>query len=259
MIVQDEMWQGIPLLHVYDEKMDKHTPIVIFLHGFLSAKEHNLHYAYQLVKKGVRVILPDAVLHGERATDEGESKLNLQFWGIVLKSIQEVGLLYEELHTRGFVSTNKIAISGTSMGGIVSSGCLKQYDWIDASAICMGAPAYLEFVDYQVEQFESSGKKLPLTDEQQEKIHTMLRQYDISTNLEAFNNRPVLFWHGRKDHTVPFNPTFNFYLKLKSYYEKTPERLSFIVERNAGHQVNRSGVIAVTDWLAQQLNESELL
>lgn len=258
-IVQDEMWQDIPLIHVYDEKMDEHTPIVIFLHGFLSAKEHNLHYAYQLVRKGIRVILPDAVLHGDRATGEEEAKLNLQFWGIVMKSIQEVGIIYEELHTRGFISTNKIAIAGTSMGGIVSSGCLKQYEWIAAAAICMGAPAYNEFVDYQVEQFERSGKKLPLTKEQQEQIHTMIKQYDISTNLKAFNNRPVLFWHGRKDKTVPFNPTFNFYLNLRPYYEKTPDRLKFIVERNEGHKVNRTGVIAVTEWLAKHLSASELL
>lgn len=34
MHVQDDMWQGIPLLHVYDNDMDEHTPVIIFLHGF---------------------------------------------------------------------------------------------------------------------------------------------------------------------------------------------------------------------------------
>ena len=66
MIVTKEVWKQIPLLHIYKEEMNENTPVVIFLHGFMSAKEHNLHYAYQLVEKGVRVILPDAYLHGER-------------------------------------------------------------------------------------------------------------------------------------------------------------------------------------------------
>jgi len=56
MYVQDDMWKGIPLLHVYDNSMNEQSPIVIFLHGFQSAKEHNLHYAYQLVQKGIRVL-----------------------------------------------------------------------------------------------------------------------------------------------------------------------------------------------------------
>ncbi len=51
MIVEKEVWGNIPLLHIHNDDMNEETPVVIFLHGFMSAKEHNLHYAYQLVKK----------------------------------------------------------------------------------------------------------------------------------------------------------------------------------------------------------------
>ena len=47
----------------------------IFLHGFTSAKEHNLHYAYNLAKKGIRVLLPDAHLHGVREENLDEVEL----------------------------------------------------------------------------------------------------------------------------------------------------------------------------------------
>lgn len=33
MIVKQELWKSIPLLHVYDETMDEHTPVVIFYMG----------------------------------------------------------------------------------------------------------------------------------------------------------------------------------------------------------------------------------
>ena len=52
MFVENEVWGNIPLLHIHTDNMNEETPVVIFLHGFMSAKEHNLHYAYQLVHKG---------------------------------------------------------------------------------------------------------------------------------------------------------------------------------------------------------------
>ncbi|SOB91635.1 hypothetical protein SAMN05880501_101350 [Ureibacillus xyleni] len=253
MYVQNDMWQDIPLLHVYDEKMDEHTPIVIFLHGFQSAKEHNLHYAYQLVKKGVRVILPDAKLHGDRSENLSEGKMNLHFWEIVLNSIQEVGVLYNELLSRELVTSGKIGVAGTSMGGIITSGCLKKYEWISAAAICMGAPGFVELSNYQLNQFESIGVKLPMTSEQKDQLQDLLAEYDITREPEKFNQRPVLFWHGEKDTTVPFKNTYHFYMQLRSYYVQAQDHLKFIVSPNDGHKVPREGVIVVTDWLSQHL------
>lgn len=254
MIVQDDMWQGIPLIHFYDEKMDAQTPVVIFLHGFLSAKEHNLHYGYQLVKKGIRVLLPDAYLHGDRSKNMSETKMTMHFWEIVIRSIYEVETLYEELKTRG-IANHYIGIAGTSMGGITTFGCLKKYHWISSAAICMGAPGYNELADFQIKQFEKSGAKLPITDEQKEQLHNLLSEYDITKVPEVFQNRPILFWHGQKDDSVPFEPTYNFYLHLRPYYEQSPEHIQFIVEPNEGHKVNRQGVLSVTDWLVQHLKE----
>lgn len=253
MHVQDDMWQDIPLLHVYDNNMDEHTPVVIFLHGFLSAKEHNLHYAYQLIKSGVRVIMPDAHLHGNRTENLSKTKMNMYFWEIVVKSIQDVQKIYEELQLRGLLASNKIAVAGTSMGGIVTSGCLKKYDWIQAATICMGAPGYIELANYQIEQFKSLGVELPITNEQKNQIESILAEYDITNDPKRFNNRPVLFWHGHKDDTVPFKNTYHFYKLLRSYYEQTPERLTFIESPRDGHKVPREGVLAITTWLSQQL------
>ena len=96
MKVDHEVWGNIPLLHIYNEEtVTAKSPVVIFLHGFESAKEHNLHYAYQLVNRGVRVLLPDALLHGERDENLDEIQISLRFWEIVLTSIEEVAYLYK--------------------------------------------------------------------------------------------------------------------------------------------------------------------
>ena len=252
MYVQDDMWKGIPLLHVYDNSMDEQTPVVIFLHGFQSAKEHNLHYAYQLVQNGVRVIMPDAYLHGVRDENVSELKMNMHFWEIVLKSIHEVNTLYEELKVRGY-GNSKIGIAGSSMGGIITAGCLNSYDWISAAAICMGAPGYIELANHQLDQFEKLGVKLPFDEKQKEAILNQLLEYDITKSPNRFNQRPVIFWHGHKDLTVPFKNTYDFYTQLRSQYEQSPEKLKFVESKSSGHKVPRSGVLAVTSFLSQHL------
>ncbi|TSI04243.1 prolyl oligopeptidase family serine peptidase [Lysinibacillus sp. BW-2-10] len=253
MFVQNDMWSEIPLLHVYDDKMDEHTPVVIFLHGFQSAKEHNLHYAYQFVKKGIRVIMPDAKFHGDRTENLPEEKMNLHFWGIVINSIEEVGKIYDELKIRGLTASGKIGVAGSSMGGIVTSGCLKQYDWITGAAICMGAPGFVDLANYQLQQFAALGIDVPMTEEQKLQTQTLLADYDITKTPEKFQQRPVLFWHGEKDQTVPFKNTYHFYMQLRSYYRQNPDYLKFISSKNDGHKVPRAGVLAVTDWLSQYL------
>jgi len=220
MFVEKEVWGNIPLLHIHTDKMNEETPVVIFLHGFMSAKEHNLHYAYQLVHKGVRVLLPDAKFHGERSEGLTEMQMNLNFWDIVLNSIHEVQQLY---------------------------------DWIQTAAICMGAPGFIKLGEYQLQQFAKSGVNWPMSEEDVEKINEALAKYDVSLTPEKFAGRPVFFWHGELDKTVPFHETYKFYETLREYYEANPEYLKFMVNKRAGHAVPRDGMLAATAWLAQHL------
>ena len=79
----------IPFLHIAEASAEVPRPTVIFFHGFGSAKEHNLHYAYLMAEKGLRVLLPDALYHGERAGEHTEQELMGLFWPTVTRSIEE--------------------------------------------------------------------------------------------------------------------------------------------------------------------------
>ncbi|MEG0471742.1 MAG: prolyl oligopeptidase family serine peptidase [Solibacillus sp.] len=251
MIVKSEEWKTIPLLHVYDESMDNETPVVIFLHGFLSAKEHNLHYAYQLVEKGVRVILPDAFLHGERTTNLAENGMKLYFWKIVLKSVEEVNTIYQELKLKQLLMSDNIGIAGTSMGGIVTSGCLAIYPWIKTAGICMGTTSFTKLAQHQVEEFKAKGIEFPMSYAQQEATLKMLSRYNLEQRMEHVKQSPIIFWHGQKDAVVPYRMSRDFYDQLKENQEQYPIR--YIAEPYAGHAVSRNGILTVTNWLAQHL------
>nr|WP_210469609.1 prolyl oligopeptidase family serine peptidase [Sporosarcina sp. 6E9] len=256
MIMNEETWGTIPLLHIVEnENEQKEVPVVVFFHGFTSAKEHNLHYAYNLAKKGMRVLLPDAHLHGVREENLDEAELSLRFWEIVITSIEELGIVRNELTSRNLLSSAKIGVAGTSMGGITTLGALKMYEWIDAAAVMMGAAGFVELAKAQIKQFESEGFKLPVTKNEREKLFTDLAVFDITKNQSVLNQRPLFFWHGKNDPVVPYKPTYKFYQAVKADYAAVPDRLSFVTDKYASHAVTRSGMLASVNWLASHLNE----
>lgn len=256
MIMNEETWGTIPLLHIVEkENEQKEVPVVVFFHGFTSAKEHNLHYAYNLAKKGMRVLLPDAHLHGVREESLDEAELSLRFWEIVLTSIEELALIRKELKDRDLLSSSKIGVAGTSMGGITTLGALKMYEWIDAAAVMMGAAGFVELAKAQIKHFESEGFKLPVTKNEREKLFTNLAVFDITKDQSVLNQRPLFFWHGKNDPVVPYRPTYKFYEAVKADYVDVPDRLRFVTDKVAAHAVTRSGMLASVNWLASHLNE----
>jgi len=256
MILRDEKWGEIPLLHVVSEEfVNKEIPVVVFHHGFMSAKEHNLHFAINLASKGIRVLLPDAYLHGAREENLDIVQLGLRFWEVVLTSIEELGMIREELFKRKLLTTKKIGVSGTSLGGITSLGMLATYDWIDAAAIMMGAPGFVELAKNQISSFEKDGFEVPHTEKEKSLLFDDLSMLDLTIYPTLLDKRPIHFWHGKKDVVVPFGPTYKFYESIKADYSDVPDRLSFTVDKEAGHVVSRLAMLEATKKLASYLNE----
>lgn len=255
MKISKERWGEIPLLHIIPEgAADRKLPTVIFLHGHMSAKEHNLHYAFQLAEEGIRVLLPDAHLHGEREEGQDAIQLSLRFWEIVLTSIEEIGFIHKMAKEKNLVE-GEPAIGGTSMGGITTLGAMTVYPWIPAAAVMMGAANYVELANAQMTQFESRGFSLPITAEERANMLATLAQFDGTKKIESFSERPMFFWHGEQDTVVPFGPTYDFYKKLKATYEDADENLQFLREKETGHAVSRPGMLAATEWIAGQLGK----
>lgn len=228
--------------------------MIIFIHGFTSAKEHNLHYAYLLAEKGFRVILPESLYHGDRE-ENGFSETDLygHFWKIVIQTIHELKDVKEYYVQVGLADQKRIGLAGTSMGGIVTLGALTQYSWVKAAVSLMGMPAYEKFSQWQMDLLQSQGFKLPFTEEQISEQLFVLRDYDLSLQPEKLENRPLLFWHGKKDPVVPFHLTYQFYQAIKDDYLKQPDLLRFISDENADHKVSREGLKATVEWFGKYL------
>src|SRR5699024_6862738 len=120
-------WHQVPVLEVVHVKDEENPlPVVVYFHGFTSAKEHNLPLAYRLAGQGYRVLLPDSEYHGEREIEMSDQKRQLAFWDIVMQNVRELNELYKLLLEQGLLLDGRIGIAGTSMGGITTSAALVQ-------------------------------------------------------------------------------------------------------------------------------------
>ncbi|WP_010283415.1 esterase [Bacillus timonensis] len=253
-IVEKTKYAQIPALHIVQNQIkDEALPVIFFIHGFGSAKEHNLHYAYLYAEEGFRVVLPEADYHGERDKGLEELEVDFMFWDIVVNEIKELQIIKDELNKQGQIDETRIGVAGTSMGGIVTLGALTQYPWIKTAVSLMGSPYYEEFCRGQIEELKRHDIELPFTEGELEEKYAELRTYDLSLQPEKLNGRPVFFWHGEKDKMVPFNYTYEFFQEIKPLYKGNEKNLSFLADTRADHKVTREGLLASVDWFKKHL------
>lgn len=241
----------IPTLFITkNNKQHKSLPTVIYFHGFTSAKEHNLPFAYLLAQKNFRVVLPDSKWHGKREGNVSETKRQLSFWDIVINNIYDIKLIKQFLDEEQLILDGRIGVAGTSMGGITTAALLATYEWIKVAAILMGSPKLTAYADQLIEQFPDKDKLPP-----EDKI-THLRQtllsHDLSQHLHTLNDRPLLLWHGDADQVVPFSHTVSFYETAKHVY-KNKKHLQFIQEQGRDHKVSRQAILKTFDWFLKYL------
>lgn len=253
-IVENRQISNIPTLHlVKQELQEEKLPLVLFVHGFTSAKEHNLHYGYLLAEEGFRVVLPDAQFHGERDGKYTGNELNFLFWDIVVNEIKELQVIKDELVSEGLADETRIGVAGTSMGGITTLGALTQYPWINAAVSLMGSPYYESFCRGQIDELKRHNIEIPFSNEELEQKYEELKTYDLTLQPEKIDRRPLLFWHGEKDEVVPFHYTYEFYKKILSQYRGEEDKIRFIVDPEADHKVSRVGLLETVKWFKKYL------
>ncbi|WP_163972023.1 alpha/beta fold hydrolase [Oceanobacillus halotolerans] len=250
--IYHESIADIPSLHiVHDSNKNEQLPVVVYFHGFTSAKEHNLPIAYLLAEKGYRVILPDSIHHGERETEISAFKKQIAFWDIVIQNINELKGIYEDLYERKLILEDRFGVAGTSMGGITTAAALTQYSWIKAAAILMGSPKMRTYAGMLVDSFRKAGE-LPVSEKTITALFDQLDHYDLSQQPEKLNGRPLLFWHGEKDPVVPFDHSYTFYKEVEKQY-KSRDKIHFVKEKDRGHKVTRPAILEAVKWFETYL------
>ncbi|AVI40464.1 alpha/beta fold hydrolase [Bacillus pumilus] len=258
--IDEQITRDIPFLHIVKaENKDKPLPLVFFIHGFTSAREHNLHFAFHLAEKGMRVILPDCAYHGVRSENLSLEELASRFWEIVLNEIREIDILKTYFQEKQLIEADLIGVAGTSMGGITTFGALAKHDWIKAAVSLMGSPKYTTFLQAQIMDMRHKGLMKDITDEEVQQQLDALRPYDLTLQTDRLNKRPLLFWHAENDPVVPYRHAKALYDELAAtQYKEDPQLIRFITDGQAGHKVSRQAMFETIDWFVTHLKSTNV-
>lgn len=241
----------IPALKIEQAALSNQPlPLVLFWHGVTSVKERNLYYGYLLAEAGIRVIMPDALEHGERRSDVSEAKRQAAFFNIVMTSVKETKDIWQFCKNQNWVADDRFAMAGTSMGAIITLSCLTTYDWITSAVSLMGTPYLVGFGRMMLSSVQEAGVDLPYTEEEIEQLFAHLELYDLSRQPDRIKDVPLLFWHGKRDPVVPHAQSRLFY---DSNRQVPGAQMAYIEDKEAEHVVTQEGALVLKDWLVTHL------
>ncbi len=233
---------NIPILEVVDDtKIYEPLPLVIYYHGWQTAKELVLTQGRKLAHQGFRVILPDAANHGERKTERSPIP-SLTFWNSIQSNLFEFAFIVDFFENLG-VTNGKIGVGGVSMGGMTTCALLTKHPEITAAACIMGSPALIQYRERIQLHARAAGFFLP---EDYESLVSWIDAYDLSSQPEKLYNRPLLFWHGTLDEKIPYEDVQQFITNV------TQPNIQF-VSAEEKHLVKGDTMTRVTDFFATYL------
>lgn len=239
----------IPILEVVKEDLiNEEIPTVIFYHGWTSHKESVLVQGYELAKKGIRAILPEAYMHGERVQAAGKPQDHTVFWKVISQNLKEVSDIRKDYLSKGLSDPERFGISGLSMGGITTSAMLTQFDWIHSAAILMGNPSPIEFSKWLLTSKWYDGYESVdglINDEMKRQLDTI----SLKEQPQKLAGKPVYFWHGTKDELVPFEQTEAFIEMIKN--ESYAENISFSIGSGHGHKVPYEIAVEMAEFFSK--------
>lgn len=247
LLVQKRLIQTIPVLEVVQEEYRfVQIPVLIYYHGWQTAKELVLTQARKIAKNGFRVLLPDALHHGARKTSVSPIP-GFTFWSSIQANLLEYQLLIDFCQKQKLLLHEEIYVGGVSMGGITTCMLMARHPEIKGAACVMGTP---EPGIYRDRIFDYAKEHGVFSDEL-ELCYQWIDAFDLSQQPERLAQRPMLFWHGHEDEKIPVSEVIDFQKQLlgKPYAERV--QFLFADER---HLVKGGVMDQVTDFFVEASN-----
>ena len=226
---------GVPYAEVVDASLkDQAIPIVVFYHGWTGSKDRVVTIGVELAKRGMRAILPDQLLHGDR----GVRLIGGEIWEIVANNIKELPIIKEEMRHRGLLDEAKFGVAGLSMGGISTYALFNQYPYITAAASLMGNADPARFAKWTISSIwmsASTKEQREALEAEIEKNKFFLDAMSLAKQPEHINDRPLFLWHGTEDNKVPYELNKEFYESIKD--EPYAKNVEWHETPGEGHRV----------------------
>lgn len=242
----------IPVLHIAKSSLfETRIPTVVYYHGYNGEKESSLTIAYKIAEKGMRVILPDGHLHGEREGNISLEEKEYYFWEIILQTIDELAEIKTYLEMKQLVLPGYFGVGGTSMGGMITYGALRKYDWIKSAVVLMGSPYVARRVERSIDKYNKNAKE-KVSDEERQDTVSRVENIDLTQNIDKLNERPLFIWHGEKDEILSVEDSRKFFNEIKGHYSNE-KHIQFLEEKDRTHNISKLSMNKTADWFGEHL------
>lgn len=243
--------KNIPVLEVVQEELrNEKIPVVIYYHGWQTSKELVLTQGRKFAQQGIRVILPDAMNHGERKQPVS-SVPSYTFWNSIYGNLFEFETFLEHLERRGLLH-EKIAVGGVSMGGMTTCALMVKHPELTSGVCLMGSPAPLAYGQEIQKRADDYHYLLP---KDYFDLISWVKHYDLSLQPEKLAGRPLFFWHGKADEKIPYEQTADFVEKNQSM--SYGRQIVFRSSKNQRHMVQVPLMEEAALFLRQSLVDHE--
>lgn len=233
--VERKIIQDIPVLEIVDRNREnEQLPLALFLHGITNQKEKGLEPGYEMALQGMRVVIPDAFLHGERKDESYNGSKEMAFWSIVWHSLEEIPYLVDHYLSEGKVSPNGVSVTGLSMGAITTCMALAKYPWIHSGGCLMGTPDPIGFTEWIMSSHWAEGLE-PMDKEEVSELMIPFHSLSLQAEPEKIAERPFYIWHGTDDQSVPFEQMNSFIAEIEN--NDYAQNIKFEYNEGHGHKV----------------------
>lgn len=238
---------GIPLYDVHAAGLSGPAPTIFLQHGWSGSKATQVVTAQALACAGFRVLVPDALRHGDRdAFPSYEApEASAHFWQILETQVDDFGRIAEEAIRLGLSDPDRIGVTGNSMGGMIAACATARYGWVKVAAVMNGSGCLL----HTYEEFLAAAPQA----ERSAEAEARLRAIDPEGQIDRIAPRPVLLIHGERDTVVPVTGVQRFAELAGPAYAACPERLKLTVIPRLDHYVTVGMVDEVRNWFVRYL------
>jgi len=247
-------------LAIFGTNTNPGAPIVIFAHGRTGSMHSSFGYCRELAQAGLISIAFDQRNHGRRIVDPRCSQpWNIHrasdMYGLLLGGAMDVGLIIDMLPARLGIITDRVGMSGISMGGHATLLAMTM-----DSRIQVGAPMIASGDYRRLMELRAVENKLPpeeFTRYYPDALQPLVDKYDPITHPERFADRPLLLSNGEADTLVQIECNQRLEAAIRPYYTQA-ERLSLVPYPGVGHAVPTEMWQTAKTWLIRWLLHESL-
>ena len=239
-------------LHLFGADDHASAPLVFVTHGRGGNVTDTFAFCRDLAAEGLIAIGVEQRNHGRRLVDarcNSDNPADLMY-SIILGTAQDIMLLIDCLPARLGTATDRVGVTGVSLGGHVTQLVMVLDSRVSVGASLIGSGDYRRLMELRAarhgipaEQFSTFYPPA---------LDTLVQRYDPINRAECFADRPLLLLNGASDDLVQVECNRRFEAAIRPYYSH-PDRLRMTVYPNVGHETPPEMWSEAKEWLVKWL------